>query len=108
MLHTCILNDHFAEQVRESLFDVILEDYITSSLIPEVVEEESRSVVMETLKKIDGRMETKQRRSVNMFAQEKLLDSSGLQHLLTLVAKNGKVFTDDVHKGRILDGMSNL
>ena len=93
--------------MRESLFDVILEDYITSSLLPEVVEEESRNIVMQTLKKYDGRVESKQRKSVNIFAQEKLLDSSSLEHLLTLIAKNGKVFTDDVHKGRILDGGLN-
>ena len=90
--------------MREAIFDVILEDYIENDLLAEVIREESRDVTIETLKKLDSRVEWKQRRAVNSFAKDKLVDSFSLDHVLDLIAKSGRIYTDDMHREKILDG----
>ncbi|XP_063723624.1 uncharacterized protein LOC134851453 isoform X2 [Symsagittifera roscoffensis] len=98
-----VVQETMPDIVREAIFDVILEDYIENDLLAEVIREESRDVTIETLKKLDSRVEWKQRRAVNSFAKDKLVDSFSLDHVLDLIAKSGRIYTDDMHREKILD-----
>ncbi|XP_075243285.1 uncharacterized protein LOC142337713 isoform X5 [Convolutriloba macropyga] len=101
---TDVVDEMMPDIVREAILDVILEDFIDEEIVPEVVAEESREVVVETVRKLDSRVEWKQRRAIRQVAREQLIDGSSLDHLLDLIAKSGRIFTEDQHRENILDG----
>ncbi|XP_075243281.1 uncharacterized protein LOC142337713 isoform X2 [Convolutriloba macropyga] len=100
---TDVVDEMMPDIVREAILDVILEDFIDEEIVPEVVAEESREVVVETVRKLDSRVEWKQRRAIRQVAREQLIDGSSLDHLLDLIAKSGRIFTEDQHRENILD-----
>nr|KAG5705384.1 hypothetical protein BaRGS_011156 [Batillaria attramentaria] len=104
-----VLHDHLREIMPEVIedvkFELIAEDFIEKEVIAPEVEEEATAVATEILQHYDNKVTKRELREVTKKANGQLVDSLFMGYLLSVIARQGKLWTQDDHANRLLDDM---
>ncbi|KAG7483889.1 hypothetical protein MATL_G00043080 [Megalops atlanticus] len=90
--------------VEEAQTEMALDDVIESELLPEVIAEEARAVALSELAESDTQVTIKQLTQVMHYANNRLMDTFLMGHLVELVANQGRCFAEMDQSGKLLDG----
>ncbi|XP_077985179.1 uncharacterized protein LOC144439821 [Glandiceps talaboti] len=104
-LYEDIEKPYVEDAVREAIFEVILEDYI-DDFVNEEVQNLHKELAEETLARYDAAVIKKQHREVATHAGDVVIDSFFLDYLLTMIARNGKIWTEREYFDKFLDAMT--
>lgn len=110
---TSIYNGVFQEELKklvpgvldDVLFDLICEDFIAKEVIAPEVEEEAQAVATEILQHYDNKLTKRELKEVTRKANGQLIDSLLMDYMMSVLSRQGKLFTQDDHANRHLDDM---
>ncbi|XP_025102375.1 uncharacterized protein LOC112568978 isoform X4 [Pomacea canaliculata] len=104
-----VFQDHLKEIMPDVLnevqFELIAEEFIQEEVIAPEVEEESTSIAKETLKHYDNKVARREFSEVFRKAGQQLADSMLVGYLMSVIARQGKLHTQNDHNNKYLDNL---
>ncbi|XP_071111289.1 uncharacterized protein [Haliotis cracherodii] len=108
-----ILDELLAEEVQdmrnelleEAVFDIIAEDFLEDEVIGPEVEDEAVVVAKDIIQHYDSKITRREMKSVKEKAGDRLVESLCLDYLLSLISRQGKVWTESDFANRFVDEM---
>ncbi|GFN85328.1 hypothetical protein PoB_001183400 [Plakobranchus ocellatus] len=104
-----LLDDHLdeigEELLEDTLFDIMADDFIEREVITSEVKEESEAIAREVIQHYDSKVMKREFREVSQKATHKLADTILMSYMMSVVAQQGKIWTEDDHYNRQLDDM---
>ncbi|XP_048258055.1 uncharacterized protein LOC124113541 isoform X2 [Haliotis rufescens] len=108
-----ILDELLAEEVQdmrnelleEAVFDIIAEDFLEDEVIGPEVEDEAVVVAKDIIQHYDSKITRREMKSVKEMAGDRLVESLCLDYLLSLISRQGKVWTESDFANRFVDEM---
>ncbi|XP_041372596.1 uncharacterized protein LOC121385871 [Gigantopelta aegis] len=95
--------------LEDCMFDMAAEDFLEEHVIGPEVDEESFGVATDVIKHFDNKVTQQQLKAIRHQAGDKLVDSFCLEYLLSLVSRQGRVWTESDFASKYLDDlMTNL
>ncbi|RXM94199.1 hypothetical protein EOD39_18251 [Acipenser ruthenus] len=89
--------------VREVQAGLAVDSVLEEELLPEVVSEEARTVVLSVLGEHDSEISRLQLAQVSRYAARRLMDSFLMDHLVALVENHGQSFVQKEQSRKLLD-----
>ncbi|XP_058866251.1 uncharacterized protein LOC117397338 isoform X1 [Acipenser ruthenus] len=89
--------------VREVQAGLAVDSVLEEELLPEVVSEEARTVVLSVLGEHDSEISRLQLAQVSHYAARRLMDSFLMDHLVALVENHGQSFVQKEQSRKLLD-----
>ncbi|KAK7106141.1 uncharacterized protein [Littorina saxatilis] len=86
-------------------FDIVAMEFIEEEVIAAEAEEEAASVAAEMLQHYDNKITRRELKEVSKKANGLLGDSLLMNYMLSVIARQGKIWTQDDHNNRYLDDL---
>ncbi|XP_076438564.1 uncharacterized protein LOC143277570 [Babylonia areolata] len=110
---SAIYNDVFREELKRAIpgvlediqADLIAEEFIEDEVIAAEVEEEAAAVANEILHHYDNKITRRELKEVTKKANGQLADSLLMEYMLSVIAHQGKIWTQDDYNERYLDDL---
>ncbi|KAK3588818.1 hypothetical protein CHS0354_028467 [Potamilus streckersoni] len=93
------------ELLEDAVFEIYAEEFIEKEVIATELEEEVPEIAKEVLSHYDNKITRREMLEVSNQAGEKLIDSFMLEYLITLVARQGYVWTESDYANKLMDDM---
>ena len=98
----------FSAQARDAKAEVLMEDIIQEVVIEPEVAAQTRDVISEVCDAFNDKRRRRDVRLVQRDVGEKLLDGLCLDYLLLLSVKQGRIWTENEHVTKLLDGKLHM
>ncbi|XP_063439535.1 uncharacterized protein LOC134720903 isoform X2 [Mytilus trossulus] len=102
-----LIQDHIEEIQQELINDVItdavIEQIIEEDILVQEVDEEAPEIAEEVLSQYDSKIERRELKEVAKQAGDKLQESILLDYILSMVASQGRVWSQSDHANKYLD-----
>lgn len=104
-----LLDDHITEiqqeLINDIVTDIVLENIIEDDIIVQEVDEEAPEIAQEVLNQYDSKIEKRELKEVAKQAGDKLQESVLLDYILSLIASQGRVWSESDHANKYLDNL---
>ncbi|KAL4228739.1 hypothetical protein ACF0H5_011782 [Mactra antiquata] len=91
--------------IEDAVFEIIAEEFIKYEVIESELEEEIPEIAKSVLSHYDTKVMKRELKEVSSQAGDKLMESIMIDYLLTLLARQGNVWTESDHANKFMDDM---
>ncbi|KAL5019724.1 hypothetical protein ScPMuIL_002616 [Solemya velum] len=99
------IDDIWDELVNDAFTDLVAEDIIEEALIIPVIDEDAPEIATEVLDHYDSQIVRRELKEVSHQAGDKLIDSVCMDYLISLISRQGIVWTESDHANKHMDHM---